>query len=102
MNPLLNAELLKQRLTQIEHYKYQHGIQYARWPHYALSRLGSNLYKYKFSYALKGFAVYLIYRDVQNIRYWNEKVVLSYQNYGQMCSEVAVKAGGFAALCLLL
>ena len=64
LNPLLNAEVLKERLMMIEHYKNQHGVQYARWPHYYLSRVGSRLYKYKFSYALKGFAAYLIYRDV--------------------------------------
>ena len=102
LNPLLNAEVLKERLRQIEHYKYQHGVQYARWPHYALTRLGSHLYKYKANYALKGFAAYLLYRDVQNYRYWNEKVILTYQNYGQIGGEMAVKAGAFAALCALL
>ena len=40
LNPLLNAKLLKDRLEAIEHYKYQHGIKYARWPHYALGRAG--------------------------------------------------------------
>ena len=78
LNPLLNAEILKKRLALIEHYKMQHGIQYARWPHFYLGRVGQHLYKYKFNYALKGFAAYLLYRDVQNYRYWNETAVLSY------------------------
>ena len=64
LNPLLNAKLLKQRLAAIEHYQMQHGIQYARWPHFFLSRVGSHMYKYKFNYALKGFAAYLLYREV--------------------------------------
>ena len=99
LNPMLNAENLKQRLATIEHYKFQHGIKFARWPHFFLGRVGANLYKYKFNYAVKGFAAYLLYRDIQNYRYWNEKVILSYQMDGMMAGEIATKAGLFVALC---
>ena len=32
LNPLLNTTVLKNRLADIEHFKYLHGEKYARWP----------------------------------------------------------------------
>ena len=102
MNPLLNAETLKQRLQVIEHYKMQHGLQYARWPHFFLGNVGRQLYKYKFNYGVKAFAAYLLYRDVQNARYWNDTVILSYQNIMQMGGDIGMKGAVLVALCAFL
>jgi len=63
LNPRLNTETLKNRLRVIEHFKTINGVELAHWPHFALTRFGKHLYRYKFNYAIKGFAAYLIYRD---------------------------------------
>lgn len=63
LNPLLNTEVLKARLEVIEHYRYEHGVKMVHWPHYAMQRLSGHLMRYKFNYAIKGFAAYLMYRD---------------------------------------
>ena len=65
LNPLLNTTVLKQRLADIEKYKYLHGEKYARWPAYFMANTGRHLWKYKFNYAVKGFAAYLVYREIQ-------------------------------------
>ena len=69
LNPLLNTETLKNRLAVIEHYKYLHGVEHAHWPHFAMSRLGRHLMKYKFNYAVKSFALYMVYRDIALFRH---------------------------------
>ena len=60
------------------------------------------MYKYKFNYALKGFAAYLLYREVQNFRYWNETAILTYPQMAQMGTSVAAKGGVLVVLCGLL
>ena len=79
LNPLLNTTILKQRLATIEHYKHLHGEMYARWPHYWMGRTANTLWKYKFNYAVKGFAAYMVFREVQNYRNLKEKTVMSFQ-----------------------
>ena len=68
LNPLLNTTTLKNRLAVIQHYKYANGVEYAHWPHYVLTRLARHTYRYKFNYAIKGFAGYLVYRDISSYR----------------------------------
>jgi hypothetical protein len=58
LNPVLNAETLKNRLWVIEHYRTLHGIEHAYWPHYLMRNAGSHLWKYKFNYGIKGFFIY--------------------------------------------
>ena len=65
LNPLLNTTVLKNRLADIEMYKNLHGEKYARWPAYFMANTGRHLWKYKFNYAVKGFAAYLVYREIQ-------------------------------------
>ena len=64
-----------------------------------MGRVGQHLYRYKFNYALKGFAAYLLYRDIQNYRYWNDTVILTYAHRAQMGTEFALKGGLFVAIC---
>ena len=65
LNPLLNTNTLKTRLEMIEAYKYKHGKMYARWPHYFMQRVSQNLWRYKFNYAVKGFAAFLVFQEHQ-------------------------------------
>ena len=78
LNPLLNTTILKQRLNMIEHYKHLHGEKYARWPHFWMGQTANRLWKYKFNLAVKGFAAYIVFREVQNYRNLNEKTVMSF------------------------
>ena len=61
LNPLLNTQVLKDRLIAIEHYKWVGGARYARWPHYFMQNFANHLWKYKFNLAVKGFAAYMMY-----------------------------------------
>ena len=72
LNPLLNHEKLKTRLNVIQHYKYINGVEMAHWPHFAMSRFARHVYRFKFNYAIKGFAAYVIYRDVAEYRKMKE------------------------------
>jgi hypothetical protein len=63
LNPLLNANNLKARIDLIEHYKQVHG-KHAFWPHYFMQRVATHFMKFKFNYAVKGFATYLVWREV--------------------------------------
>lgn len=71
--------MLKQRLEDIEFYKYRFGVELARWPHFAMQRLGSHVYKFKGNYLVKGFAAFIVYSDVQHYRYMRTQVFLSNQ-----------------------
>lgn len=70
MNPLLNAQVLKERLALIEHYKHANGgHKFAHWPYYFARSAGGHLNRYKFNYGIKAFAAYVVYRDLQNIQH---------------------------------
>lgn len=77
LNPLLNTETLKNRLAVIQHYKYLNGVEHAHWPHFALARLGRHLMKYKFNYAVKGFAAYMVYRDIAAYQHLQKRTFMS-------------------------
>ena len=79
LNPLLNTNILKQRLIAIEHYKHLNGELYARWPHFWMGRTASSLWKYKFNLAVKGFAAYMIYREVSNYNNLFNKTVMTFE-----------------------
>ena len=99
---MLNTQLLRQRLQMIEHYKYQHGIEIARWPHFFMKRAGSHLYKFKFNYAIKAAALFMVYRDYSQYRYLQTQVFLPihFDNYCKM--SIAAKSGAFVGLCLVI
>ena len=78
LNPLLNTQTLKNRLAVIEHFKAQAG-QHAYWPHHALTNVARHLLKYKFNYAVKGFAAYVVYRDIANYNYMSQRTFLTLQ-----------------------
>lgn len=64
LNPALNLETLKNRLWVIEHYRLLHGVEHAYWPHFFIKNLGTKVWKYKFSYAVKALFLYQTYRSI--------------------------------------
>ena len=77
LNPLLNTQRLKSRLQLIEAYRYKHGVMYARWPHFVMQKVGSNLWRYKFNYAVKGLAAFMLYQEYANWKYMDSVAILS-------------------------
>ena len=79
LNPLLNSQNLKNRLALIQHYKTVHG-DHAFWPHFFMRRVANHAMKYKFNYAVKGFAAYLVYRDFANYQHMKETSFMTMQS----------------------
>lgn len=102
LNPLLNTNTLKNRLNTIEHYKYIHGVERAHWPHFAMSRLGRHMMRYKTNLAVKGFAAYLIYRDIAYRRTMHETSFVTLQQEGVMLATAAAHTGMFLGLCAMI
>ena len=102
LNPLLNTTILKERLTMIEHFKNLHGEKYAHWPHYWMGRHASQLWKYKFNYAVKGFAAYMVFREVQQYRNLSAKTVMSFNDSFASFAGIGFTTGAFATVYLLI
>ena len=102
LNPLLNTTILKQRLAAIDYYKTLHGAKYARWPHFFMGRVGQQVWKYKVNLAVKGFAGYMLYREVQNYRNLNEKTVMSIQQSFASFGSISMHAALFGGICLII
>ena len=86
----------------IEHFKYLHGEKYAHWPHYWMGRQASQLWKYKFNYAVKGFAAYLVFREVQQYRNLQAKTVMTFNESFESVLGIGAATGAFATVCLLI
>jgi len=93
---------LKNRLALIEHYKYQHGVEMAHWPHFALKRAARHLYRYKFNYGVKAFAAYVVYSDYANYRHQQERTFMTLQQQSSFIATGAVHLGALTAICLLI
>lgn len=102
LNPQLNAAILKQRLEEIEFYKYRFGVQIHRWPHFAMQRVAKHVYKFKGNYLVKGFAAYMVYSDIQHYRYMRTQAFLSYEQDAQLVAPIIVHSAFFAGLCLMI
>lgn len=95
LNPRMNARTLKNRLAVIEHYRYRFGVEHAHWPHFMMGRTGNKLYKYKFNYAVKGLAAFMLVKAVADYKHINERAFLSYDK----TAEYTLSIGGYAAFC---
>ena len=102
LNPLLNVETLRNRLAVIEHYKLLRGEQHTFWPHYGLTNVARHLNRYKFNYAVKAFAAYIVYRDYVNYQHMNSRAFLSLQKQSEMIGTGALHLGVFACLCAFI
>ena len=102
LNPLLNTETLKNRLAVIEHYKYRHGVEHAHWPHFAMKRLFNHVNKFKVNYAVKGFAAYLVYRDVAQWQHMRSRAFLTYEAEAMQVGTTMAHTGLFLGICALI
>jgi len=102
LNPLLNTTILKQRLLDIEHYKYLNGHLYARWPHYAMKNAGRYMWRYKINLAVKGAAAYMTYREINNHINMNEKTVPTFEQSLTSFVLIGIQGGIFGTLCAFI
>ena len=58
LNPELNLQNLKARLSAIEYYQAKTSAELAYWPHFLMKNVGSNIWKYKYNYLVKFFFAY--------------------------------------------
>jgi hypothetical protein len=102
LNPLLNTETLRNRLNVIESYKYMYGVEHAHYPHYAMQRFSKHFMRYKFNYAVKGFALYLMYRDISQFRKMNNQSYVTI--YGEIIfgAQLGFHTAMFAGLCAFI
>ena len=75
---------------------------YQFWPHYFMKNAARHLYKYKFNYGVKGFAAYVIYRDVANHMYVQKREWLTLDKKYGAYSDMLVHSGIFMGLCLFI
>ncbi len=102
LNPMLNTETLRNRLAVIQHYKFQHGAEFAYWPHFFMRNVATHLMKYKFNYAVKGFAAYLVYRSVADYRHHNQRMFLNLDQHGQFFLSIGASTALFGGICALM
>ena len=58
LNPKMNAEILRNRLWAIDHYKFRYGAAHTYWVHAALQKFFTHLNKYRNKYAVKAFLAF--------------------------------------------
>ena len=97
----MNAQVLKNRLWVIEHYRYRYGADHTYWVHAGLRRLAANVNRYKFNYALKGLIAYQAYSAYQNYSYVDSMSFLSLRKKAEYHLPIIGYSGMFAAACLM-
>ena len=102
LNPLLNTQVLKNRLAAIEYYNMQHGSLYARWPKHFMAQTAAKLWKYKVNLAVKGAAGYMLYREVQQYRNLSEKTIMTFQQSFGSFGSIGAHTALFIGVCGLL
>ena len=99
---MLNANVLKQRLSAIEYYSTLHGAKYAYWPHYWMRMSGQYLWRYKINIAVKGFTAFMLYKEVDNFRNLNDKTVMTINQQLGAFGSIGAHAGLLGAVCCLI
>ena len=102
LNPLLNANVLKQRLGAIDYYSNLHGPRYMYWPHYFMRSTAQMMWRYKFNFAVKGFCAFMLYREVNQYRNLNEKTVMTIQQNFASFGSIGAHAGLLVGVCCLI
>lgn len=92
---------MKNRLELIQYYKTVHG-DHAFWPHFFMRRVVNHALKYKFNYAVKGFAAYLVYRDFANYQHAKETRFLTIQDEGKQVAKIITQSAVFFGICSLI
>jgi hypothetical protein len=102
LNPAMNLETLKNRLWVAEHYRLQHGVEHAYWPHYTIKNMARHLNKYKLNYGVKAFFAYQVYRDLAHFNHVNSSSFLKTDEQASHLAQIAWTGFLFGAVSLLI
>lgn len=67
-----------------------------------MGRLGRHMMRYKFNYAIKGFAAYLVYRDIAQRRHMKKTTYVTVQQESMMMGSTFLHGGIFLGLCAII
>jgi len=67
-----------------------------------MRRVVNHALKYKFNYAVKGFAAYLVYRDFANYQHAKETRFLTIQDEGKQVAKIITQSAVFFGICSLI
>jgi len=98
----LNTGILKKRLADIEYYNNLHGAKYTNWPYFFMKKHANYMWRYKYNLAVKGFAAYMVFREVQQYRNLSEKTLMTIQQSGNGMVMIGVNSAIFGTICMLL
>jgi hypothetical protein len=62
----------------------------------------AHLYRYKVNYAVKGFAGYMLYRDIANFQHVNSVRFMTFQEQAEMAQPAVMNLGLFLGLCAFI
>lgn len=58
--------------------------------------------KYKFNYAVKGFAAYLVYRDLANYQHMKETSFMTVQSESKQVAKIMTQSALLVGICCLI
>jgi len=103
LNPLLNAGILKHRIEMIEHFKLANGgHRYQHWPMYFMQKAGKHMRCYGLNYAVKAFAGYLVYNEIQQYRHLHETTFVTIQQQANFTFKLASTSACFFGVCAMI
>jgi len=92
---------LKNRLELIQYYKTVHG-DHAFWPHFFMRRVANHAFKYKFNYAVKGFASLLVFTSLAEYQHMKETRFLTMQDESKQVAKIITHSAVFFGICCLI
>ena len=102
LNPRVNAEVLRNRLWVIDHYKFRYGAQHTYWVHYSLRNLGRHVWSYKFNYLAKGLLAYNAYRSYAIYQKADSESFMGESQRNSHRMSILANAGLFTGVCLII
>jgi hypothetical protein len=67
-----------------------------------MRRVANHAMKYKFNYAVKGFAVYLVYRDLADYQHMKETSFMTMQSESQKVAKIMTQSAVLAGICCMI
>ena len=102
LNPRVNAEVLRNRLWVIDHYKFRYGAQHTFWVHYGLRNLARHAWTYKLNYLAKGLLAYNVYRSFATYHKADAENFLGENARNGHRMSIVANSGLLAGVCLII
>ena len=76
LNPAVNLARLRHRIATTDAIAARYTLEQKDWLRLSLQKVGNNLWKYKFHYALKFIVAYKVYSEFRNYNYLTKTTVM--------------------------